>query len=312
MVASKFYGAALAAALMINIPAAAQAASVGDAADSVLLNRPLPELTQVAMLDSGIIAADDARTVDSMLTAAGLTIDDVREGETLVPRLYVAAMPDDMGEISQTADKKRIFIKLMLPLVLNANERILADRAQLLYLKTMIEMGQEITNEDALWLVDLAALYYVDEGDLDELVRRVDVIPPSLALAQAALESGWGTSRFAHEGNAVFGQRSWDEDDGIVPEDRPADQTHVVRSFDGLRDSVFAYLVNLNRHQAYEHLRELRVGLHNQDLPLDGWTLADGLDDYAEHPGYVDLVRSVIRQNRLTDFDAARLADLAI
>ena len=152
----------------------------------------------------------------------------------------------------------------------------------------------------------------LDDIDFDTLVARVDVIPPSLVLAQAALESGWGTSRFAHEGNAVFGQRSWDEDDGIVPEARRSDETHVVKSFDGLKDSVLAYLVNLNRHGAYRHLRQIRTALHSENLPLDGWTLAAGLDDYAEEPDYIELVRSVIRFNKLTDFDNARLADLAL
>lgn len=262
--------------------------------------------------DVGVVIATSASAVDRLLTAAGLVVDDVREGDAPVPRLFVAAMPDDLGEIRRADDRKRIFIKLMLPLVLDANERILADRARLLRLAALAEWGRAPDARQRRWLDGLAALYRVGRGDLDELVRRVDAIPVSLALAQAALESGWGTSRFAHEGNAVFGQRSWNADDGIVPAARPAGETHVVKSFDGLNDSVLAYLVNLNRHPAYETLRELRAGLRARGEPLDGWILAGGLDGYAEEPGYVDFVRAVIRQNGLADFDDARLADLAI
>ncbi|MBN33966.1 MAG: hypothetical protein CMM46_04170 [Rhodospirillaceae bacterium] len=301
--------------------AAAFMSGTSDAADAVFA-RPAPERidlatrdaaqVEVARLENAFLPESNADTIDAMLTAAGLTVSEVREEDALVPRVFAAALPADMAEISQTTEKKRIFIKVMLPLVLDANEHIMDDRAQLLYLKTLIDIDQPIETEDRIWLEDLAALYYVDDNDLDELLRRVDVIPASLALAQSALESGWGTSRFAHEGNAVFGQRSWNEDEGIVPEARPAGEGHVVKAFDGLRDSVLAYLVNLNRHPAYEHLRQLRVDLHAQELAIDGWTLAGGLDDYAEHPGYVDLVRSVIRQNKLTDFDDARLADLTI
>ena len=286
---------ALAAAILLSVSAARDAASDG-----------------WKIGDVGVVIATSASAVDRLLTAAGLVVDDVREGDAPVPRLFVAAMPDDLGEIRRADDRKRIFIKLMLPLVLDANERILADRARLLRLAALAEWGRAPDARQRRWLDGLAALYRVGRGDLDELVRRVDAIPVSLALAQAALESGWGTSRFAHEGNAVFGQRSWNADDGIVPAARPVGETHVVKSFDGLNDSVLAYLVNLNRHPAYETLRELRAGLRARGEPLDGWILAGGLDGYAEEPGYVDFVRAVIRQNGLADFDDARLADLAI
>jgi len=278
---------------------------------AVIAMEPVTETVEV-VAESGLLPASDAETVDQILSEAGFQVASVREGDALVPRLYPTAMPQDMAEIDQVAEKKRIFIKVMLPLVLAANENILEDRVHLLYLKSTLDLGQEISAEDQAWLNALAELYYVDDADLDTLVARVDVIPPSLVLAQAALESGWGTSRFAHEGNAVFGQRSWDEDDGIVPEARRSDETHVVKSFDALKDSVLAYLVNLNRHSAYRHLRQIRTALHSENLPLDGWTLAAGLDDYAEEPDYIELVRSVIRFNKLTDFDNARLADLAL
>jgi Bax protein len=278
---------------------------------AVIAMEPVAKPVEIAAQD-GLLPAADAETVDQILSEAGFQVASVREGDALVPRLYPTAMPQDMAEIDQVAEKKRIFIMVMLPLVLAANENILSDRVKLLYLKSTIDMGQELSVADEAWLNDLAELYYVEDVDLHTLVARVDVIPPSLVLAQAALESGWGTSRFAHVGNAVFGQRSWDEDDGIAPEARRSDETHVVKSFDALKDSVLAYLVNLNRHGAYRHLRQIRTALHSDNLPLDGWSLAAGLDYYAEEANYIELVRSVIRFNKLTDFDSARLADLAL
>lgn len=278
---------------------------------AVIAMEPVIETLEVVS-ESGLLPASDAETVDQILSDAGFQVASVRQGDALVPRLFPTAMPQDMAEIDQVAEKKRIFIMVMLPLVLAANENIHSDREELLRLKSAVDQGQELSAQDQAWLNELAELYYVDDIDFDTLVARVDVIPPSLVLAQAALESGWGTSRFAHEGNAVFGQRSWDEDDGIVPEARRSDETHVVKSFDGLKDSVLAYLVNLNRHGAYRHLRQIRTALHSENLPLDGWTLAAGLDDYAEEPDYIELVRSVIRFNKLADFDNARLADLAL
>ena len=255
---------------------------------------------------TAIAAAFDASTLDVIWLSVRVAA--VAVASTLVPAIATGWL------LARWNHPARAIVQgaVMLPLVLAANENILEDRVHLLYLKSTLDMGQELSAEDLAWLNELAELYYVDDADLDTLVARVDVIPPSLVLAQAALESGWGTSRFAHEGNAVFGQRSWDEDDGIVPEARRSDETHVVKSFDGLKDSVLAYLVNLNRHSAYRHLRQIRTALHSENLPLDGWTLAAGLDDYAEEPDYIELVRSVIRFNKLTDFDNARLADLAL
>ena len=271
---------------------------------------PGPVATAAPAGESAIEAAS-AAALDDMLSAAGFRMAEVRAGAAPVPRLYVAAMPRDMAAIAQGPEKKRIFIKLMLPLILAANERILADRARLLALAEAVRAGRQPAGADAVWLDRLAALHYVEKGEVEALIERVDAIPTSLALAQAALESGWGTSRFVHEGNAAFGQRSWNQAEGMVPADRRSGQGHVVKSFPDLRQSVFAYLVNLNRHPAYEHLRRLRAALRGQGRQVDGWTLAEGLDDYAEEPDYVGRVRTLIRQNGLADFDRARLADLS-
>lgn len=140
-------------------------------------------------------------------------------------------------------------------------------------------------------------------------MQRVDIIPPSLALAQAAKESGWGTSRFARNGNALFGQWTWDEDQGMEPKDRPEGTDHLVREFDTLLDSVEAYMLNLNRHRAYRELRSLRAGMRKRGEPIDGISLAGGLESYSElGMEYVERIRSMIDLNQLLALDNAELA----
>ena len=196
-----------------------------------------------------IPAGTDAATLDALLSAAGLRLDEVREGAAAVPRVYAAALPRDLGAVRSGAERKRIFIKIMLPLALAANDRIGRQRAGIACIKERVESGGVPTMEERRWLDALGELYRVDDGDLDDLLVRVDLIPPSLALAQAAQESGWGTSRFAREGHAVYGQRTWQRGSGMVPLelDRP---DFGIRVFDGLASSLWAYTVNLNRHWA--------------------------------------------------------------
>jgi Bax protein len=265
-----------------------------------------------------VLAANDLnilgyRGVDRVMTLAGYTVAQVRDGDVVVPRVFADAMPSDMAAIPSSDERKRVFIKVMLPLVLEANERLLVDRSHLIYLMSMQRIGLDPALADRRWLADMYELYEVAPGDDAELLRRVDMIPPSLALAQAAQESGWGTSRFVHEGNALYGQRVWEGAAGMVPDDRAAGQSHEVRSFDGLTESVLAYMVNLNRHPAYEGFRDLRLSLRRADRPLDPLVLVGGLAGYSEEGrGYVEKIRAIIKANDLTDFDLARLADIQI
>lgn len=271
---------------------------------------PVRRERQLASIDSNYIPPTDAAAVDSILSAAGLNIADVRAGNATVPRLYAQAMPADMSAISQADERKRIFLKIMLPLVLAADEELVADHAHLIYLRSLMQAGDDLPKAEASWLDAMMKLFQVDNGDIDELIKRVDIIPPSLVLAQAAQESGWGTSRLVHQGNAVFGQRTWAQGTGIVPAQRAKGQTFEVETFQGLGQSVFAYLVNLDRCPAYKKLRDIRARMRAKGVALDGWMLAGALGDYAEEPDYVQKIRALIRTNKLTDFDAARLAAL--
>lgn len=268
---------------------------------------PLPSERPVAI--AAVTDIDGAATfLDTALSTAGLRIDEIRHQTISVPRVMVSRMPSDMHLIDDVATRKKIFLKVMLPLILKVNEEILAERRRLEHLDRLIASGARLSLSDAAWLDYMTQSYGVESGDIGELLRRVDVVPVAMALAQSAIESGWGTSRFARSGNAVFGQKSWNRHAGLVPRNRDPDKTHVVKSFRDLKAAVFAYACNLNRHAAYAAFRDLRARLRAGGEPLDSHALAATLDRYAEEPDYISHVHTVIDQNRLTDFDTARLA----
>ena len=190
----------------------------------------------------------------------GYDLNAVRE-HGMVPRVFLAALPRDLPAIPDSDARKLVFIKMMLPLVLHVNEMVAHDRDRILSLRKTFARTKTLPAADGEWLRGMAASYGLDgDADFDELLRRVDIVPTSLAVAQAAIESGWGTSRFAHEGNALFGQYTFkDASTGLVPQDREDGKTHKVKSFDTLVDAVKAYATNLNTNAAYEEFRKARA-----------------------------------------------------
>lgn len=230
-----------------------------------------------------------------------------------VPRLFLASLPADLKEIRRPKKRKAMFIKMALPLILHANEIILQDRETILELLEKSRSGITIASGTQAWLKNKARDYGLAEPDLTELARRVDIIPPSLALAQAAEESGWGTSRFAREGNAIFGQRTWRGNNGIEPERRDEGQTFKVRAFDRLIDGIMSYTRNLNGHAAYGEFRRAREAQRRRDNRLDGYDLAATLEKYSERgEAYIDSIQMLIRVNKLRVFDKARLREQRI
>ena len=218
-------------------------------------------------------------------------------------------MPSDIVMVKSPAERKQLFIKLALPLILHANERIAADRELLITLRGKIERSSATPREQA-WLDGLAERYGLETPDLDTLLRRVDVIPPSLALAQGAEESGWGTSRFVREGNAIFGQRTFDKGAGLVPSRRDSGANHEVKTFNGLMASVASYMTNLNTHGAYDEFRRIRAG-QRASGDVDSYSLAGALDRYSERgEAYIKTIRSIIDKNDLRSYDRASLGKL--
>ncbi len=235
-------------------------------------------------------------------------LESVLAGRDGVPRLFLSALPRDLGAIREIGRRKALFFQAMLPLVLRVNEQILADRRRLWQIRHRLRVGERVSAVDRLWLTVMADRYGVRRDDLGALAVRVDIIPPSLALAQAAEESGWGTSRFAREGNAMFGEWTFSRKAGLKPRNRDRGANHRVRAFDTVTDSVRAYAHNLNTHRAYREFRAQRAALRRQGRPLNGAALAGTLHRYSQRgEDYVAGIRALISVNNLSPLDGVRL-----
>lgn len=236
------------------------------------------------------------------------SLDDVRQGEA-VPALRIERVPEDLAGMRDGSERKWLFIKAVLPIVLEVNERILADREELARLAASVAEGGAPTAVERLWLGELAERYGVAPDRLDELLRRVDVVPPSMAIAQAGAESGWGTSYAARVGNALFGQIQSVGRHAVAVPWRPGPQ--MPQPFATIGDSVEAYMDNLNTHPAYAAFRADRAAMRLAGQTPDGHRLIGHLLRYSElGQGYIGFVRQLIRENRLQDFDGAKLAPL--
>ncbi|WP_372972282.1 glucosaminidase domain-containing protein [Marinobacter sp.] len=202
-------------------------------------------------------------------------------------------------------EKKAAFFSYLYSRTVLVNSRILLERQHLRHLQAKASLD----DSDKEWLAAQAERLRVDEDNgSDEmfrlLLRRLDTVPPSLVLAQAANESAWGTSRFAREGNNLFGQWCFSPGCGLVPLNRPEGASHEVARFRSAYHSVRAYVQNLNRHPSYKALRDLRASAREQGKHPTGVQLAAGLGHYSERgEAYIQEIRGMIRQNNLTWYD---------
>jgi Bax protein len=240
-----------------------------------------------------------------------------------VPRVRLRAMPDDLGQVPEVERRKGLFLASVLPLVLAVNEQILREREDVETIAKKVKSRERLSRRQSADLERLARVYRLiddeDDGDItelsdsalvNELLLRVSPMPVSLALAQAAEESAWGLSRFATEGNALFGQWVWNDDVGIIPKDRPEGQTHSVRAFKDIFESTLSYAHNINTHRAYGAFRRLRADMINANGHLDGEALAGTLTRYSGRgQAYIESLRSIIRANGLDALDRARFID---
>ena len=225
--------------------------------------------------------------------------------QKLVKPIYFTQFPRDLDALESTKLKKETFIKIVLPLIVAENERIIAKRKKL----NILSKKKYTTDLEKQWLRQKLLEYKVKKGDLKELSVRMDIIPTSIALAQAAKESGWGTSRFALEGNAIFGQWTW-SGQGIAPLDRESNKNHKILKFPILRASVKAYQNNLNTHKSYSKFREKRLSLREKKRKINGLDLTETLNNYAQTGlEYTKILNQIIKQNRLTDFEPVRLVN---
>ena len=244
----------------------------------------------------------DATTIKQLYEDTGYKLDDIRKNKLVKP-VALDSFPREIKMIENTKKRKEFFIQIVLPLILQENNNIRLDR------KRLFSIINKSNNSDLekKWLDKKYKQYGIPSKDLSTLKIRMDEIPVSLALAQAAKETGWGTSRFAQEGNALFGQWTW-SGEGLKPKEADESKGHKVMRFNVLQASVRAYQRNLNTHKTYKEFRIARAYLRDSGKSLDSIILSQYLDEYAETgQQYVKTLQKIIEQNDLKDFDNAKL-----
>ena len=245
----------------------------------------------------------NTQTVLNLFDDLEYDLDNVRN-KKLVKPIYFTRLPKDLNEMRSVTKKKETFLQILLPLVVAENESIVKDRK---YLLEILKQNQSEKNKK--WINKKYKKYRVSQKNIDELIEKMDIIPVSIALAQAAKESGWGTSRFALEGNAIFGQWTWNGV-GIEPLEKVEGTKHKILKFPLLRASVKAYITNLNTHAGYKSFRQKRLELRNQNKSLSGLDLIHELDNYAQTgKEYTKILEKIINQNDLDEFENVMIDD---
>ena len=248
-----------------------------------------------------------ASTIEQLFKETDYNLKDVRKTKLVKP-VKLSLLPNEMKMIESTEKRKNLFIQIILPLIIEENNRIKLNRKKLF----SILNKNHNSNAEKKWLNEKFKQYGVLNKDLSTLKVRMDTVPVSLAIAQAAKETGWGTSRFALEGNALFGQWTW-SGEGIKPADADHNATHKIMKFKILKSSIRAYQRNLNTHSGYKEFRMARAALRDNRRNLDGLILATYLNRYAETgTEYVKIIKQIIKQNNLTDFDKVKLLPSSI
>ena len=248
-----------------------------------------------------------ASTIEQLFKDTNYSLSEVRRTKKVKP-IRLSLLPNEMKSIESSIKRKSLFIKIILPLVLEENNRIIIDRKKLF----SILNKNKNSKDEIKWLNQKFKQYGVVNKDLATLKVRMDIIPVSLAIAQAAKETGWGTSRFAIEGNALFGQWTW-SGEGIKPAGADTDATYKVMKFNVLKASVRAYQRNLNTHSSYKKFRFVRAQLRDDNKKLDSLKLAEYLENYAQTgTEYTKVLKQIIQQNQLQDFDEVKLLPLSV
>lgn len=222
---------------------------------------------------------------------------------------FILTHTPDFSAIDDIGERKQAFFDYFAPIIQQKNKTLLAQRDKLFSITNRYQAGKKLNRRELARLASLREEYYVAEDlpldeQLAELEKRINILPVSLALAQAAKESAWGMSRFARQGNNFFGEWCYTEGCGIVPKNRSAGAYHEVRKFSFPAQSVFSYFRNINTHSAYEELRALRSALAESGQPVTGLALVPALSNYSERrERYTKEVRSIIVGNKLEEYE---------
>jgi Bax protein len=225
-----------------------------------------------------------------------------------VPRIFKTEIISNLNEITDIKERKKLFIKVLLPLILKINDEILEERSRLEEIETKIKLKKKLYLADEDFISEMSKKYNEPEKSIKNLKTKIDEIPVSLALAQTIQETGWGTSRFAKRAQALFGEWTMGKHDGVLPKDRDDDKNHMIRKFDTLEDSIRAYATNLNSKSSYRKFRLSRQKMRGDCKTPSSLELAKYINLYSEQKGlYIKQVRSIIADNRLTNFDEVKL-----
>jgi len=240
-----------------------------------------------------------ASTIEELFKDNGYNLEKVKKTKLVNAGNQLTRLPKELKNIESPKKRKKLFIQIVLPLIIEENLKIRFDRKKLFQI-----LNKNNTSErDKAWLNLKFKQYGIKNKDLSKLKIRLDEIPVSLAIAQAAKETGWGSSRFAQEGNALFGQWTW-SGEGIKPLDLEKDKKHKVAKFKILKASVRAYQRNLNTHSSYKEFRIERAIQRDNEEKLNSLKLVNYLEKYAETgKEYTEVLKKIITQNNLTDFD---------
>jgi len=215
----------------------------------------------------------------------------------------------DTFNLENFSSSKQDFIQTLLPLISYENQKILLERKKLFNIQEDLINDKTLTNRDLFYLKKIAKKYKIMTNNkhkidlVNQLLIFVDIIPNSIVLAQAANESGWGTSRFAKEYNALFGEYTYDFSKGVIPLKREEGKRHLVKAFSSYNNSVKSYFNNINTHYAYEKFRLIRKKMRDKNNFSNINLLVERLNTYAEDDNYVETINSIIESNKLYQFD---------
>ena len=244
-----------------------------------------------------------ASTIEQLFKDTKYNLQKVKETKLVNIGNSIDHLPKEMKKIENTKKRKNLFIQIVLPLIIEENTKIRLDRKKLF----AILNKNNNSKAEKQWLSKKFKQYGVKSNDFSTLKIRMDEVPVSLAIAQAAKETGWGTSRFAQEGNALFGQWTW-SGEGIKPTGADGDSKHKVAKFKVLKASVKAYQRNLNTHSGYKEFRRERAIQRDNEGKLNSLLLVNFLDKYAETGvEYTKVLKKIIEQNSLTEFDDVKI-----
>ncbi|MEA3543840.1 MAG: glucosaminidase domain-containing protein [Thermodesulfobacteriota bacterium] len=266
--------------------------------------------------DIQIIGQDFYKDLESEFQRYSYQINALEKG---VPPLILKNLPSDLNKIRSSERRKSIFFKSLLPMILLANDEIRVEREKLLLIDQQY-LNQKLLCESQLQILSTLSRRYKVKMDaiqpertVHKLLTRIDIIPADLALAQAANESAWGTSRFSRVANNLFGEWTFVQGQGVVPKKRPEGEIYEIQKFATVYDSVRSYLHNLNTHPAYKQLRQLRAESRVSGQSPEGLKLAEGLLRYSTRgEDYIKELQVMIRSNKLNRFASAKLRTINI